>query len=137
MRLALIAVLTASLCACASFGRAPITDLTPVFTSAAAYDGRVFEGEMVVVKPFPQQPLHLATSLQADSFISMDEWSARRLENYHRFSHGHRIRIRAIIREDTIVLTEAAAPGTCAPLQTMAAFYLEQVQVLRGPDAAS
>lgn len=137
MRLALIAILTACLCACASFGRAPVTDLTPVFTSAGAYDGQVFEGEMVVVKPFPRQPLHLATSLEAESFIRMDAWSAQRLENYRGFSHGHRIRIRAIIREDTIVLTEAAAPGACAPLQTMAAFYLEQVQVLRGPEAAS
>ena len=135
MRFALAALLALCLGACASFGRAPIADLTPVFQNARAYDGQVFEGEVVVVSPWPEQRIKVALALDAETYIPLDDWSARRLQNYYGYRQGHRVRIRAVIREERIVLTQAATPSLCAPMQYQAAFYLTQVQVLRGPEA--
>jgi len=132
VRVAIAALLALCLGACASIGREPITDLTPVFENAAAYDGRTFEGEVHVVRPFPRQGLRVALAPDAETFIMLDAWSAQRLENYYGLQPGHVIRIRALIREERIVLTQAEA-GQCAPMQYAAAFLLEQVQVLRTP----
>jgi len=133
MRAALTALLILCAGACASFGRAPIGDLTPVFADSGAFHNQVFEGEVYVVRPWPRQRVKVALALDAESYIELDDWSARRLENYYGYGHGHRIRIRAIIREERIILTQAAAANACAPMQYSATFYLTQVQVLRGP----
>lgn len=133
MRLALIALLAACLGACASFGRAPVSDLAPAIENARAYDGQVFEGEVYVVTIWGRALPSVATSLDAETYIDLDNWSARRLHNYYGYRHGHRIRIRAIIREERIIVTQAATAGQCAPMHHAATFQLTQVRVLRGP----
>lgn len=76
----------------------------------------------------PATGVDLALGPEANATrVRLDRWARDGLYDYYRVQTGHRVRIRATIREERIILTQAGGNGEC---QEYGEFYLVNVQVL-------
>lgn len=127
MRIILLTLAALGISACATLNREVVTDLAPVFGNVEAYEGRMFEGELYAIR-HPATGVDLALSPDEGAVhIPVDQWARRRFYDYYQLQTGHSVRIRATIREERIIVTQAGGNGAC---QTYAGFYLANVQVL-------
>jgi len=130
MRITLLTLVAVCLSACTTLGQAPLNDLMPVFQNVGAYEGRTFVGDVYIIRTPARGVSAVRLTPDAETAIPLDSWSRRRLETIYGVQHGQRVRIRAVIREERIIVTQADA-GNAACQIYQGAFYLTRVQVLR------
>lgn len=132
MRIIILALTALALSACATGRHAPLSDLAPVFGNERLYHGAVFIGDVYAVRTSARGVYGVTLAPDADIVIRLDQWASLRMERLYHAQHGQRFRIRAVIREARLVMTQAAAGGECQDPRE-AGFYLTRVQVLGEP----